>query len=156
MRRFERSNQCLAPSWHLFPLPTPLQSGIRDACEVHEDGIDDLSRYGREECDGHVGFNVEHTGTWAMGAAAGGAACTKFFPGRLERGPKGGLFSKICLPRTPHLAVTLKCTSPSAPPARSCRTATPEQARRSNTQHETVARRSVPAKAGIHRILTGV
>ena len=37
--------------------------------KVHEDGMDNLSRYGREECDGHVGFTVEHTG---MGAAARG------------------------------------------------------------------------------------
>jgi hypothetical protein len=35
-------------------------------------GIDDLSRYGREECHGHVGFNVEHTGmrVWSHRGAA--------------------------------------------------------------------------------------
>ena len=31
--------------------------------------MDNLSRYGREECGGHVGFNAKHTG---MEAAAGG------------------------------------------------------------------------------------
>ena len=32
------------------------------------DGMDNLSRYDREECNGHVRFNVEDTG---MGGAAG-------------------------------------------------------------------------------------
>ena len=53
--------------------------------------MDDLSRYGREECHGHyVGFNAEHTG-----AAAGGAACTKFFSGGLEGGPNSPLAARL-------------------------------------------------------------
>ena len=34
--------------------------------------------------DGDYGFNAEDTG---MGAAAGGVACSKFSPGRVEGGP---------------------------------------------------------------------
>ena len=33
-----------------------------DACEVHEDGMDYLSRHDLAECNGLVGFTVEDTG----------------------------------------------------------------------------------------------
>ena len=92
MRSFESSNHCLAP------LPT-VHAAAAWFCRLpqnHGDGMDNLSRYGREECNGHVGFNVEHTG---MGAAAGGAACTKFPPGRLEGGPKS---PRAACPRRSH------------------------------------------------------
>ena len=45
--------------------------------------MDNLSRHDLEECGGHVGFNVEHTG---MGAAARGVGCSNFFSVCLEGG----------------------------------------------------------------------
>ena len=77
MRSFESSNHCLAP------LPT-VHAAAAWFCRLpqnHGDGMDNLSRYGREECNGHAGFNVEHTG---MGAAEEGTECTKFFPDDLK------------------------------------------------------------------------
>ena len=77
MRSFESSNHCLAP------LPT-VRAAAAWFCrlpENHGDGMDDLSRYGREECHGHVGFIVEDTG---IRAAARGMACSNFSPERAE------------------------------------------------------------------------
>ena len=59
MRSFESSNHCLAP------LPT-VHAAAAWFCRLpqnHGDGMDNLSRYVREECHGHVGFIVEDTGT---------------------------------------------------------------------------------------------
>ena len=58
MRRFECSNYCLAPlaivhaaaAWFCW-LP-----------KNQKNSLDDLSRHDLEECNGHVGFKVGHTG----------------------------------------------------------------------------------------------
>ena len=47
-----------ATAWHLFALPMPLRSGIHDACEVHEDGKDDLSRHGLDHSSCDYGVKV--------------------------------------------------------------------------------------------------
>ena len=47
----------------------PLRSGIHDACEVHEYGMDNLSRHGLDHSRGDYGVKVEDTG---MDEAAGG------------------------------------------------------------------------------------
>ncbi len=78
MRRFESSNQCLAP---LAIVHAAAECFCR-LLENHGDGMDNLSRHGLKERAGHVGFNVEDTG---MGAAAGGVGSSKVSPTRLER-----------------------------------------------------------------------
>ena len=71
MRRFERSNHCLATL-------LTVHAAAAWFCRLpqnHGDGMDNLSRYGREECNGNVGFIVEDTG---IRAAARGMACSNF------------------------------------------------------------------------------
>ena len=77
MRRFERSRRCLAPL-------STVHAAAAWFCRLpqnHGDGKDNLSRYDREECDGHVGFITKHTG---MEAAAGGVGCSSSLSRRLE------------------------------------------------------------------------
>ena len=54
-----------------------------DVHKVHEDGMDNLSRYGREEWNGHVGFTVEYTGT---GRAVMGQKVVPVAPHELKKG----------------------------------------------------------------------
>ena len=63
--------------------------------------MDNLSRYGREECDGHMGFISKHTG---MEAAARGVGCSNFFFGRLEGGPNSTCAAR---PRRVHSLLTI-------------------------------------------------
>ena len=83
MRRFERSNQCLALAWHLFSLPTPLQSGIGDHHQEHVNSKDYLSRQRLEEGRGSNAVRVTDTG---MGAAAGGVRRVPVPSTRMEGG----------------------------------------------------------------------
>ena len=65
MRRFERSNHCLAP------VPT-VHAAAAWFCRLHQthgDGVDYLSRHDLELDTDHVGFKVEHTG---VGSTMGG------------------------------------------------------------------------------------
>ena len=59
----------------------PPRSGLCDVHKVHEDGMDNLSRYDLEEDTSDYGLRAKHTGT---GTGAGGVGCNKFSPGRLE------------------------------------------------------------------------
>jgi hypothetical protein len=79
MRRFERSNYCLAPI---------ATAHAAEACfcrlhQTHEESLEYLSRHGPKLRGGHVGFKAGHTG---VGGATGGEGCSKFSPGRLEGG----------------------------------------------------------------------
>jgi hypothetical protein len=97
MRRFDRSSRCLAP------LPT-VHAAAAWFCRLlqnHGDGKANLSRYGREECDGHVEFISKHKG---MEAAARGVACSKFSPTRLEGGPNS---PRAARPRRVHSLLTI-------------------------------------------------
>ena len=79
MRSFESSNHCLAP------LRTA-HAAAAWFCRFPEnigDGMDNLSRYDREECHGHVGFIVEDMGT---GRAVMGQKVVPVPPTRVEGG----------------------------------------------------------------------
>ena len=65
MRRFERSNHCLAP----VPTVHAAEAWFCRLHQNHEESLEDLSRHDLEEWRVLVGFKVEHTG---VGFATGG------------------------------------------------------------------------------------
>ena len=67
-----------------------------DACEVHEDGMDNLSRHGLDHSSGDYGVKVEDTG---MGEAAGRVRRVFVPPTRVEGGWNSPLAAR---PRRSH------------------------------------------------------